>query len=141
MLRIPLKSQGPSGPPSPLPPGPPPMDAGAPPPLDPIGGSPDTGTDPMGEASKYDAQKVSQPTSGYMGPEAGPFACGHCVHFTQPGSCEIVQGDIDPGGCCNLYESADEGGSPDPDGDPGTDPTQGPPPDAGGPPPPGLPPQ
>lgn len=34
--------------------------------------------------------------------------CAHCEYFKGPSSCAKVEGYIDPEGCCNLYESADE---------------------------------
>lgn len=55
--------------------------------------------------SKLDAQKTTQAISGYLGPESGPFQCGNCIHFEDPGSCGLVAGPIDPQGCCNLFES------------------------------------
>lgn len=45
------------------------------------------------------------PRVSYMGPDAGPFCCGHCMHFCPPSSCEIVSGQIDFAGCCNLYKA------------------------------------
>lgn len=45
----------------------------------------------------------------YMGSEHGPFQCDHCVHFPGDGSCDIVDGDIDHAGKCNLFESKGAG--------------------------------
>lgn len=38
-----------------------------------------------------------------MGPEQGPFECERCLHWQDPNACQIVSGDIDPHGCCNLF--------------------------------------
>ena len=66
------------------------------------GGQPDPDqdqdTDPQGT-------KIAQPNAGYQGPDQGPFACDHCVYFDVPRSCEVVDGDIDPHGCCNNFTS------------------------------------
>lgn len=102
-------SQGPPQPPPPdagPPPlpqdGPPPPDAGAPPPPD----------DPTGGPDTDGLQKLSQGLVVYMGAEDGPFECGHCLYFAPPNACHLVDGDIDPKGCCNLYTP---GGAPSPD--------------------------
>ncbi len=81
----------------------------------------DPGTDPAtGPAPKFDIDKVDQKTAVYMGPELGPFSCGGCIHFEDPSSCNIVSGVVEADGCCNLYESAGNQGSPqDPDQDQG----------------------
>lgn len=44
----------------------------------------------------------------YMDGDQGPFRCDHCEYFSKPNSCQIVEGFIDPAGCCNLYESVEE---------------------------------
>lgn len=127
MLRIaPPQGPPPPGPPTDGPPGPPP-DAGG-------GGLPPQLLAMLGQGGggggmpppKYDTQKTTQEISGYLGPESGPFACGNCIHFEDPGSCGLVAGAIDPQGCCNLFESGndqgapdDAGGEPPPEGDPG----------------------
>lgn len=140
MLRI-----GPSGPPQAQPPSPPDGGGGEMPSelqaaLAAMSqGQPDAPPDDGGGQTRYDAQKISLQTSGYMGPEAGPFECQHCTHFEGPNACAIVQGKIDPAGCCNLFEPSDDQG-PDDQTDPNQDPTAGPPP-AGGPPLPPGPPQ
>lgn len=43
----------------------------------------------------------------YMDGDKGPFRCDHCEYFTKPNGCEIVEGFIDPAGCCNLFEQED----------------------------------
>src|SRR6266850_7762166 len=45
------------------------------------------------------------PGVDYMQPDQGPFKCGNCSHFQDPNSCEIVSGNIEPEGCCNLFAS------------------------------------
>src|SRR2546427_356627 len=62
----------------------------------------------------FDGQAVAQtptakvtkvdPSAMYMGPEKGPFRCGHCVSFRTPHGCVKVSGSIDPSACCNLYQ-------------------------------------
>ena len=53
-------------------------------------------------------QKLSKVTSGYLPPEKGPFECGHCIYFVKSSSCQLVQGNIDAQGCCNLYVMKEE---------------------------------
>lgn len=55
----------------------------------------------------YPSKKVPQPLVVYMTSDMGPFECAHCTYFEAPSSCGIVDGDIDPKGCCNLYEPPD----------------------------------
>ena len=54
------------------------------------------------------AGQVDMVTAGYLGPEEGPFVCGNCVFYGDH-SCQIVAGEIDPEGCCNLFTSASAG--------------------------------
>lgn len=49
----------------------------------------------------------------YMGPELGPFKCGHCTYFQSPSQCAKVAGSIDPNACCNLYEMGPQRGTID----------------------------
>lgn len=88
-------------PPDAIPPAPPLPDA---PPVAPMG---------TGDGGDPTAGHVSPAIACYMGPEDGPFQCGRCVHFIESGECEIVSGPIDPGGCCNLFET----GGANPNGD------------------------
>jgi len=46
-----------------------------------------------------------KPTVLYMGSESGPFECQNCEYFKAPSSCELVAGNIDPKGCCSLFET------------------------------------
>lgn len=50
----------------------------------------------------------SDPDVVYMTEDKGPFMCAHCEYFRGPHSCIKVSGMIEPGGCCNLYESVEE---------------------------------
>ena len=43
---------------------------------------------------------VSPESARYFGPEG---RCMNCIHFMEPGSCEIVAGQIDPQGICSLF--------------------------------------
>lgn len=77
-------------------------------------------TDQPEEASEPDGDegmgtKVSQLAVVYMDGEKGPFECSHCCYFQPEASCQIVEGDIDPNGCCNLYcpPNHDESAEPD----------------------------
>jgi len=56
--------------------------------------------------------------AGYMGPEYGPFQCQHCVHFLQPNACQVVAGDIDPEGCCNIFTPSSDNEQAEPQGQP-----------------------
>ena len=52
--------------------------------------------------------------SGYATPDLGPFECDNCVKFQPPNQCgdprvqadPEVQGQVDPQGCCNFFQSA-----------------------------------
>ena len=48
------------------------------------------------------------PVGGLVDPMAARYfdstmMCSGCIHFMEPGSCEIVAGPIDPGGICSLF--------------------------------------
>jgi hypothetical protein len=45
---------------------------------------------------------VSPEAARYFGPES---RCAGCIHFMEPGTCEIVAGPIDPQGVCVLFEA------------------------------------
>lgn len=51
--------------------------------------------------------KLTKIVSGYLPPEDGPFECENCHYFNKGGKCELVEGNIDPEGCCNLYTPKD----------------------------------
>lgn len=62
---------------------------------------------------KFDSEKarLADPLVNYMGPEKGPFKCGHCEYFNAKGSfCtnDVIQAPVEAEGCCNLYEPLDE---------------------------------
>lgn len=130
MLRI-APDQDPQGPPT----GPPP-DAGAPPdapPPDPTQPPPDPSQDPS-QSPQMMNHKIPPMIASYMGPEMGPFQCGNCHFFEAPNSCSVVDGPINPGGCCNNFTPGGAGPAGPPQvGQDQPDPTQAPdqaPPDA-----------
>ena len=43
---------------------------------------------------------VAPDVARYLGPES---VCATCIHFMEPGTCEIVAGPVDPQGRCSLY--------------------------------------
>jgi hypothetical protein len=51
--------------------------------------------------------KLSKNISGYLPPEDGPFECERCHYFRPSVSCELVEGTIEPEGCCNLFTQED----------------------------------
>jgi hypothetical protein len=59
---------------------------------------------------------VDPQIAGYMGPEHGPFMCGNCVYFDGHNGCQIVSGEIDQMGCCNLFTPAGKGQDEDAEG-------------------------
>lgn len=55
--------------------------------------------------------RLHDPDVNYMGPEMGPFMCGHCFFFDAVDSkCDHpkVNAPVEEEGCCNLYQSLDE---------------------------------
>jgi hypothetical protein len=46
---------------------------------------------------------VDPMTAGYRGPDMGPFMCGNCQYFNGDNTCQLVAGEIDPMGICNLF--------------------------------------
>lgn len=53
-------------------------------------------------------QGIGADGSHYVGPEANPFAaegmvCSSCAFYEGPRACELVAGDIDPGGICKFW--------------------------------------
>lgn len=71
---------------------------------------PDVQAQPM---KRFSVEKVDQSISGYMGPEYGPFMCANCEHFDGANACNIVSGNIDPEGCCNLFTPPDSHDQPE----------------------------
>jgi hypothetical protein len=60
------------------------------------------------------AQQDGTQASGYVTPDLGPFECENCTKFSAPNQCQEprvqsdpeVQGQVDPQGCCNFFQSA-----------------------------------
>ena len=65
--------------------------------------------DKVKESELRSSGKVAQddPQANYFSPDQGPFKCSHCEYFIVGGACEKVEGQIDPDGCCNLFEKAE----------------------------------
>jgi hypothetical protein len=57
--------------------------------------------------------KLTKLISGYMPPESGPFECEYCHYFDGKHDCELVEGDIEPDGCCNLFTESGKAGKPE----------------------------
>lgn len=59
-------------------------------------------------------QQDGTAASGYATPDLGPFECENCTKFQPPNLCgdprvqqdPEVQGQVDPQGCCNFFQSA-----------------------------------
>lgn len=59
-------------------------------------------------------QQDGSQASGYATPDLGPFECENCTKFQPPNQCgdprvqqdPEVQGQVDPQGCCNFFQSA-----------------------------------
>ncbi|MBF6555481.1 MAG: hypothetical protein IVW52_04815 [Acidimicrobiales bacterium] len=47
-------------------------------------------------------RRLTQEQAGYL--PSGPFRCDTCIWFRGPRSCALVEGTIDPGGCCDGWE-------------------------------------
>jgi len=76
---------------------------------------------PFGSDLEHDAgpavsDKSSKASAGYLPPVEGGFKCANCIFFQRGdgpghggiGSCKLVEGKIDPQGCCNLFEGPNE---------------------------------
>ncbi|MDR3467700.1 MAG: high potential iron sulfur protein [Xanthobacteraceae bacterium] len=48
-------------------------------------------------------QKISQADAQYQGTPKGGQHCDGCINFQSPKTCKFVQGDISPGGWCQLF--------------------------------------
>ena len=55
---------------------------------------------PVLEDQSYGGGQVDPAIARYFAPE---FMCANCIHFMEPGSCEIVTGEISPEGICSLH--------------------------------------
>lgn len=49
-------------------------------------------------------EKLTKASQVYMNGDQGPFRCDHCDFWKAPDGCELVEGQIDPAGCCNSYQ-------------------------------------
>ena len=49
-------------------------------------------------------EKLTKATVVYMDSKQGPFRCDKCDFWHSPNSCELVEGEIDPAGCCNDFK-------------------------------------
>jgi predicted transglutaminase-like cysteine proteinase len=47
--------------------------------------------------------KVSQPVVHYQLAAKDGQECDECAHFSAPGACELVEGNISPHGWCRLW--------------------------------------
>ena len=54
--------------------------------------------------------QVDPEVARYMEPN---YRCNNCVHFMEPGSCEIVAGPIDPEAVCSLHTPDAEAMAPE----------------------------
>lgn len=66
--------------------------------------------EPMAPATPEMLPMLDAPIQGggQVDPESARYftsehSCSGCIHFMEPGSCEIVSGEIDPEGICSLY--------------------------------------
>lgn len=51
-------------------------------------------------------ERLHKDVAGYL-PPSGGFLCGRCDYFHAPDACELVEGLINPQGCCNLWRPRD----------------------------------
>ena len=47
--------------------------------------------------------KIAPKLVQYQEKPKGPQECDNCLHFVAPSSCKMVEGKINPKGCCQLY--------------------------------------
>ena len=47
--------------------------------------------------------KIAQKLVLYQEKPKGPQECDNCLQFVTPGSCNLVEGKINPKGWCQLY--------------------------------------
>jgi hypothetical protein len=48
-------------------------------------------------------QKISQEDAKYQGTPKGQQQCDGCINFQSPNACKFVEGEINPGGWCQLF--------------------------------------
>lgn len=51
-------------------------------------------------------QQVEPNQAGYRSADDPNVSCAACLHFQPPNACELVAGDINPSGVCDLFEAA-----------------------------------
>jgi hypothetical protein len=51
--------------------------------------------------------KMSQADAEYQDRPKNGLTCAACSLFRKPGSCEVVEGDINPGGWCEFFDLPD----------------------------------
>lgn len=61
---------------------------------------------PEAEQGQQEQLEQDDPQVVYMTSDQGPFQCQNCTYFVDPNACQKVSGEIDPEGCCNLFEKA-----------------------------------
>jgi hypothetical protein len=54
-------------------------------------------------AARAAAGKIEQKIAGYQDHPQDSHSCAICLHFTPPGSCKLVDGQISPNGWCKLF--------------------------------------
>lgn len=52
-------------------------------------------------------QKSPKEAVNYQDQPKNGEQCSQCRFFSEPGSCEIVEGEISPEGWCNLFQAAE----------------------------------
>lgn len=104
-----------------------PPDVAPEPPMDDTGS--DTAPDDTTSESPTGGGTLDPAVAGYKDPEAGPFQCSNCKHFSfsGPNTCEYVSGYIDDNAICNLFTTLDNTQSTQDSTEPGPEPGQEPP--------------
>ena len=51
-------------------------------------------------------ERLKKAQAGYV-PPSGGFMCRRCDYFHADHACELVEGIIEPQGCCNLWTPRD----------------------------------
>lgn len=57
--------------------------------------------------------KLDQSLVVYMSGEYGPFKCSNCFYWVEPNACQMVAGEIDPEGKCNIYFPPESAAAPE----------------------------
>ena len=58
-------------------------------------------TAPISQAQTQ--QKISQEDAKYQDTPKGAQQCDGCINFQPPNACKFVEGEIKPGGWCQLF--------------------------------------